>query len=280
MTSQHTTSAFRTVDGFATLGPELVASRALLEQRFLTWAAQVPADHMAFPPLLRVDALASFDYFDNFPHLVLLAAPVHEDHRADTRVRNGAVDHGQLADSAYGLASAACYNVYLHLAGTTLPSPRYVTTVATCFRNETHYEGLRRLRAFTMREIVCVGDADAARAHIAAFKPKVLEFAAALGVPVELEVATDPFFAPNGARAVSQRLFPVKEEFVLGGTLAVASVNFHRNFFGERCGIRLPDGQAASSACVAFGLERWLAALLEVHGDAATVLRVLRETVG
>jgi hypothetical protein len=64
-------------------------------------------------------------------------------------------------------------------------------------------------------------------------------------------------------------LFPVKEEFVFGDSLAIASVNFHRNFFGERCAITLPDGGPAFTSCVAFGLERWLAALADHFGAQA-----------
>jgi hypothetical protein len=67
------------------------------------------------------------------------------------------------------------------------------------------------------------------------------------------------------------KLFPVKEEFVFRSTsddpgLAIGSVNFHRNFFGERCEIGLADGSAAFSGCAAFGLERWLAALQATFG--------------
>ena len=60
---------------------------------------------------------------------------------------------------------------------------------------------------------------------------------AELGLDVQLEVATDPFFDPNSGKAKMQRLFPVKEEFVVNG-LAIGSVNYHRNFFGERCSIQ------------------------------------------
>jgi hypothetical protein len=68
-----------------------------------------------------------------------------------------------------------------------------------------------------------------------------------------------------------QKLFPTKEEFLYDGKLAIASVNFHRNFFGERCDIRLPDGSAAFTGCVAFGLERWLSALGDLFTDGTAV---------
>jgi seryl-tRNA synthetase len=54
---------------------------------------------------------------------------------------------------------------------------------------------------------------------------------------------------------------------VYDGSLAIASVNFHRNFFGERCRIRTADEKFAFTGCVAFGIERWIQALLEVFRD-------------
>jgi seryl-tRNA synthetase len=261
---------FRVAGGFATLGPELCRVRELLQARLLAWADECQAERMVFPPLMRVEDLASIDYFQNFPQLLLLAAPLRGEALAGDRgalVEDSAVPSARLDSSEYALPSAACYNVYLHLRDSDLPSPRYVTTVATCFRNEQRYEGLRRLRGFSMQEIVCVGERAAVQAHLAAFKLRVLEFARELGLELEVRPASDPFFQASGDRAVLQKLFPVKEEFVHRDSLAIASLNFHRNFFGERCRIRVSGGEPAFSGCVAFGLERWLAALLEAHGQ-------------
>ena len=64
-----------------------------------------------------------------------------------------------------------------------------------------------------------------------------------------------------------QRLEPLKHEFRHRGSLAIASVNFHRNFFGERFGIRDQDRNTAFSGCVAFGIERWLYSLMQEYGS-------------
>ena len=57
-----------------------------------------------------------------------------------------------------------------------------------------------------------------------------------------------------------QRLQPVKHEATYGGDLAIASVNLHHDHFG--IGVRHhPRRRPAHSACLAFGLERWLFAL-------------------
>ncbi|MGH3921687.1 MAG: hypothetical protein ACRDTT_02225, partial [Pseudonocardiaceae bacterium] len=156
----------------------------------------------------------------------------------------------------------------------------YVTTVATCFRNEKHYDGLRRLHGFSMREFICVGPREAVQAHLSTFKSRILEFARELELELDVRPASDPFFQPDSGRAVLQKLFPVKEEFVHADSLAVASLNFHRNFFGARCRIHLRDGEPAFTGCVAFGLERWLAALLEVHGHDAEVILAAFSRIG
>jgi hypothetical protein len=85
--------------------------------------------------------------------------------------------------------------------------------------------------------------------------------------------ATDPFFDPESSPGwVRQRAEPVKHEavFEVGRErLAVASTNLHHDAFGRAFGVA-HAGRPAASACVAFGLERWLLALLTVHGRDPT----------
>src|SRR5207247_2179199 len=87
-----------------------------------------------------------------------------------------------------------------------------------------------------------------------------------IDLPIAWQNATDPFFDPSrNPKFLAQKLDPVKTEMVFGGELAIGSINFHRNFFGETFGIRR-EGEPAFSGCVAFGLERWLFALLRRFG--------------
>jgi len=251
--------------GLATLGPELVELRVQLDRRFVTWAHDCGAAAWIFPPLLSVSDLDGIDYFDSFPHLGLVAGTIEETKLASyARDETVSVIPGSdLSACEHVLPSAACYPAYFHLRGTKLEAPKRITTVATCFRNEVEYRGLQRLRGFTMREIICIGPAEAATAHLIAFRERIQTFCASLGLAVEIKVATDPFFRRDDPRVAMQRLFPVKEEFVYGGNVAFASLNYHRNFFGERCAISTADGSPAFTSCVAFGIERWLYAMLD-----------------
>lgn len=278
-------SGFDVLGGLATLGPEVLSVKEALERRYLSWAAECGADRMLFPPLMRVRDLVGLDYFRNFPHLPLVVSRIGEAHLTDAYVKGPARDEipaEHLTQGEYVLPSAACYNIYIHLRGARLDGPRYVTTVASCFRNEKHYDELKRLWGFTMREIVCIGTAEDVQGHLTAFKTRILDFTGRLGLDLQTEVATDPFYEPQSSRAVMQRLFPQKEELVYrgeggaGGPVAIGSLNFHRNFFGERCDIRAANGEAAFTGCVAFGVERWIHALLDrFQGDPRAAVEAL-----
>lgn len=269
-----------TVDGgLATFHGPMVRLRGLLEARYLAWAAEVEAEARLYPPLLRVHDLSMLDYFRNFPHLALAAGRIRPDvieaeYASQQEVEEIPNDH--LTPAGHVLPSAACFNVFLGLRDAVLEGPCKITTVATCFRNETHYNELQRLWSFTMREIVCIGTADVVKEHLTSFKGKIEAFAESLDLPIKIEYATDPFFSKNDPRLLMQKLFPQKEELVYQDGTAIGSLNFHRNFFGERCNIRTADNEHAFTGCVAFGLERWLHALLDRYeGDADKVANVL-----
>jgi hypothetical protein len=264
-----------TRSGLPTIGPETLRLWAELEARYLRWAAEFDAVPVQYPPLLSAADLESLDYFRNFPQLAVLGSRIRGD-AAEEYSRTGlsgpAVDAADLEPAGFALPSAACYSVYLSLRGTRLTASRRITTVATCFRHETHYDGLRRLLGFSMREIVCIGSQADVVEHLARSKRAVTGFLADLGLPIEVQPATDPFFDRDGARGLMQKLFPVKEEFVFGGDLAIGSMNFHRNFFGERLDIRQADGEYAFTGCLAFGIERWISALTTHFGETPAQL--------
>lgn len=231
------------------------------------------ATPMIVPSILPAVELRRIDYFTSFPHLICLPASPRAD--ADTleafRRANGADGEGPLVVEAFDelravLAPAACYGVYPALRDMKLADAGEVFDVrATCFRREAFFESLRRLGTFTMREAVYVGTMDGAQAHLENGRARVLALADHYGLSVAVEAATDPFFDPaRSKRYAHQKLFPSKFEICVG-EMAIGSLNLHRNFFGEAYRITCGD-VPASTACVAYGIERWLAAVLDAHG--------------
>jgi hypothetical protein len=241
--------------GLATFGPDALAAMEAIDAAVVRRALDTGASELALPPLLRVEDLARIDYLASFPHLgnaVAAISPSGLDPRDDHAVAPGALE---AADHL--LPSAACYGVYFGLAGAEIERPLMRTVRGQCFRREEAYDGLRRLRAFTMREVVYVGSRDGAAEHVRDWERWTLELAAEHGIEVSVGAAADPFYDPEGSRALLQRLAPVKREVTAFGEVAIASLNVHRNFFGERLSIHF-DGEPAFTSCAGFGLERWL----------------------
>ncbi|MEU0073771.1 hypothetical protein ABZ027_30110 [Streptomyces sp. NPDC006332] len=266
--------------GLPSLGPEGTALLRLLDDTFESWGAAAGAQSMTMPPLLPAADLKRLDYYENFPHQAVVATPIDVDRRGEFCADTGCFPCGALQPAEFGLPSASCYAVYLDHEGREIAEDTLVTVVGWCFRKENHYEGLRRQLGFRMREIVALGSREHAESHLCAFTDRITAFARALDLPLRKEAASDPFYDKGGSKAVLQRLTPVKHEF-LYEDLAIASVNTHRNFFGDRCSITLGGtGGPAFTSCVAFGLERWLSALTRRHGSWAAANDAVRTAAG
>ncbi len=232
------------------------------------------------PPAIDFATLARADYFASMPQWLTLAS--HLSGREDVLLRVAEHPEPQVAvrdavtPPTVALNPAVCYHVYAGLAGQTIDAPRLVTAQAGCWRHEGARHGaLERGWAFTMREVVCVGTEADARAFLQRAVDRASQVATSLGLAPAVAAANDPFFAPTGrAKLLLQRAKELKRELLLpigdGRTTAAASFNLHDTFFGEAFRIRLPDGRPATTACLAFGIERWTLAFLAAHGPDAS----------
>ena len=259
--------------GFAGLTGPLLALSEGIDRRFLDLAASFKAEPHAYGPLLSAHDLRKIDYFSAFPHLVAFPASVdpEEGNLREFAARNGTDADGPLHATRNApihavLAPAACYAVYIGLQGNGLSgAPRAVTVRGTCFRSERVFEPLIRQPSFSMREIVHLGNAASAKAFLDESRERVLAIAAEWGLAPSVAVATDPFFDPaRSPKYLHAKLFPSKHELVDRG-VAIASLNNHRNYFGKAFRITA-NGEPIHTACVAFGIERWVAAILQQHG--------------
>jgi seryl-tRNA synthetase len=237
------------------------------------------SDDWRVPPAIDFATLARAEYFASFPHWLTLASHLRDEDDALCRVAECGepmVLREASAPPQAALNPAVCYHVYAALAGQVIDSARLVTAQSACWRHEgSRHATLERGWAFTMREIVCIGSDGDARAFLERSTERVTELARALDLDPTVALATDPFFAPSArAKHVLQRLKELKHELLLpvsaSSTIAASSFNLHDTFFGEAFAIRLPDGRPATTACVAFGLERWLLAFLVRHGADAS----------
>ena len=248
-----------------------------LERAIATLCGLETADDWRVPPAIDFATLVRAEYFASFPHWLTVASHLRDEEdalRAVAERGEPAVLREASAAPKAALNPAVCYHIYAALAGTSIDQARIVTAQAECWRHEgARHATLERGWAFTMREVVCIGSDDDAHAFLERSTERVTEFAQSLDLEPTIVVATDPFFAPSArAKHVLQRLKELKHELLLpigASTIAASSFNLHETFFGEAFDITLPNGKPATTACVAFGLERWLLAFLVKHGPEA-----------
>lgn len=224
------------------------------------------------PQAVPLTVLQRAQYFASFPQWLTLASHLDGDQHTLERVATSLTPAHEAANAALpadaALPPAVCYHVYAALADSVVDAPRIVTAQGCCWRHEgERFEPLARGWAFTMRELVCIGTEDQCAAFVERGVALARAVSDALDIPAEVATATDPFFAPTArGQALLQRLKALKHELLVpvgdGDTIAAASFNLHEAFFGNAFDIRLPDGNPAHTACVAFGLERWLLASL------------------
>lgn len=239
-------------------------------------ANEETGDEWSIPAGISFATLERAQYFASFPQWLTAASHLSDDSSvlADIATSDspGSAAREAMQAPEAALSPAVCYHTYERLAGQSVTSPTLMTAEGVCWRHEgDRLAQLERGWAFRMREIVCLG----APAEVEEFRQRwmlrAVAFAESLGLAVETVQATDPFFAPTArGKAALQRIKALKHELIVrfpnDRSLAIASFNNHERFFGESFGISLDSGDVAASACVAFGIERWLLAVLATNG--------------
>jgi seryl-tRNA synthetase len=269
------------IAGVPALGPRLAKLVDWLEAALLDLARSVDPAPYRFPALIDPRLLKRLSAFENFPHTLGFVGHLRRDldvlerfvAEADARDDGVEAPIESFAHPSALLTPAVCYHLYAYLADQVIAAPGHVATAqGKCFRHESsNMASLERLWEFTMREIVFVGSKDFVQAGRDTMRGLAREFFASIGLDHHVETAHDHFFGAQWGQSALQTAFELKLEVRASlphkaKTLAVASYNYHQDFFGRRMSMRLPDGSFAHTSCVAFGLERMAYALLSQHG--------------
>lgn len=234
------------------------------------------ATRYRFAPVIARTEYERTDYIVSFPQLTGTINGFHgsdAEHKQLVAARaNGDAWDSWLSPAETALVPAVCHPLYERLRGVLPEGGRVFDLRGFCFRHEPSGDPMR-LQAFRQQEFVFVGPADEAKAFRDAMCARQIEGLRILGLDASLVPANDPFFGRTGRfLARNQLADQAKLEVVvkiygdLDDGTAVASGNQHGDHFGATFGIENPDGSAAHSACLGWGLERIVLALVRTHG--------------
>lgn len=273
------------------LGPGLIALRGdvlalfrFFEATFLRLSRRFQAKESHYPVLLPMQILEEVGYFGHFPQHVTFCTHLPEDLPIiESVARSANENQGRLVEElrarvqvvSHTLKPAVCLPCYGQHRGARIPEDEVlrITMQNHVFRHETSpYDALARLWDFQVRDIVFMGAFNPLKTLRQEVMDAAMELCEELDLTARLELANDPFFlSENSNKIVYQRLGEVKYELMLriphrDMNVAASSFNLHRDFYASVYDIRLQDGAVAETACMGFGIERWVYGFLSQKG--------------
>jgi seryl-tRNA synthetase len=265
------------VPGVYGRGPDFELVRTSFGQLVTDAVAEEQPQLMSFPPVLARRELERIGYLKSFPHLAGTIFSFSGDEAAaqaqEERAEHSEDWSGFQSMTDLVLTPAACYPVYPTIAARGTLPPGGVTVDAGgayVFRNEPSGDPAR-LQMFHQREVVRAGEPDTVAAWRDRWRDRAVELLRGVGLDATTDVANDPFFGRSGRLlARSQRAQELKFEVTvpIAGPepTAVASFNYHQDHFSSIYGLAIEGHGPVHTACLGFGLERIVLALLRAHG--------------
>ncbi len=270
--------------GLVSLRGDVLAVFRFFEHTFLRLSRRFDATENHYPVILPAQILEEVGYFGHFPQHVTFCTHLPEDLPIIEAVARSANENqGRLAEelraqvqiASHALKPAVCLPCYGQHRGARIPEGEVVrvTMQNHVFRHETSpYDALARLWDFQVRDIVFMGSFQRLKALRQEVMDAAMDLCKELDLTARLELANDPFFlSENSNKIVYQRLGEVKYELMLtiphrDMAVAASSFNLHRDFYASVYDIRHPDGAVAETACMGFGIERWVYGFLSQKG--------------
>ncbi|WP_245850925.1 PEP/pyruvate-binding domain-containing protein [Paenibacillus herberti] len=215
----------------------------------------------------------AYIYIKSFPQNLYAVSEFPHQNAVLEQVKDDDEYHKYLRTSNYLLSPAVCFHCYEELKNSTLNEPLLLTSVGTCFRHEAYWRlGEHRLNEFKMREIVFVGTPEYVEYIRNLIMEDIWEMFKRLGFSGKIETAHDPFYFPKDAvKQQYQLMSNMKYELVVNikqkeSSFSIASFNNVKDTLCKEFRIVDENNLFLHSGCVAFGIDRWVYAILALYG--------------
>ncbi|WP_128893914.1 aminoacyl--tRNA ligase-related protein [Longirhabdus pacifica] len=230
-----------------------------------------------YPTFLSDHNLKKNKYHIHFPQNIVALYQMPHDYTLIESVRqknNGDhILHEHMKSSGGILRPCICYHVYEELEHSSTDSAMY-SSAGTCFRNEVPWKlDAFRKKEFNMREFVVVGSEEEVKRTRNEMIQEVWSLFNYLGLEGKIESATDPFFFSGDMNKITHQLmaeakYELKYKRQNGSYSSIASFNFCGDHLCDAYDITHKEsGQHLYSGCIAFGLNRWMSAIIDYYGE-------------
>lgn len=234
-----------------------------------------PADHIEVPSIIDIEELQNSNYLKGSFHHVNFISHMERKYDNVNSFRkeeiSDTVAKEYLSVPKQVLNPAVCLHCYPLFKNKIVNREKYVTAIGQSFRDESgNLDNSTRLKEFTMREVVFLGDKDKASGVFQKMLNVMDEFGKALGLSYQLMPSNDIFFDDNiGKKTAFQKALQNKIELevyddVLERKVAIASTNRHGNHFSKPYSINTDKGSAVTM-CLAFGYDRIAQVIVNKH---------------
>lgn len=236
-------------------------------------ACRYQANLRCYTSIISLRTLEKCRYIQSFPQNIHLVSEIPHQLEQLERVKHEGNITGIARLSPYALSPAVCFHCYEELSESRIDAPLVLTARGTCFRHEAPWRvGKHRLNEFSMREIVLIGDSNT----VETLRKKIMEdvwgLFESLGLHGRIETASDLFyFSEDSVKSQHQLMGNMKYELIAalaGGqeSFSIASFNHIGESLCNPFDVRDTNENIMNSGCIAFGLDRWLYALLATYG--------------
>ncbi|MBS5620723.1 hypothetical protein [Eubacterium sp.] len=243
---------------------------------FCNIACGLGSSEKLYPTLLPIDGYYRTGYVKKTPQYAIFCSSVKENlemlEETNERIKFCNINE-ILKEPQYALSPSACFHAYIEYENRILEDDTIITFKQNVFRNEgrLNYDELGRLCDYQVREIVMIGSQEYVEKCRSQIMKKTVDIMKEYGMKGNITLASDSFIMPKmqmyrKIQRIDKSKYEVHLNVDYDKAISTASFNLHGKAFTDPFNISVRGEKNTVTACVGYGLQRWVIAFFSQFG--------------